>query len=82
MVFGAIYGMQENENSCYKRLIRNQPFKMLASAAIGGLSAMGLKYSINNNKFLSSLRLPEKIKDAPYWQFIAILSLFIFIKLK
>ena len=64
VVFGAIYGMQENETAWYKRLIRDRKFRMLASAAIGGLSAMGMKYSINNNTLFPSLRLPEKIKDA------------------
>jgi hypothetical protein len=61
---------EENTNNWYRTLLSNRPLGLPVSAIIGGSLAAGLKYVFDNNKFLSSFKVAEKIKHPPYVKFV------------
>ena len=61
---------EENTNNWYRKLLSNRPLGLPVSAIIGGSLAAGLKYVFDNNKFLSSFRVAEKIKHTPHVKFV------------
>jgi hypothetical protein len=61
---------EENTNNWYRTLLSNRPLGLPVSAIIGGSFAAGLKYVFDNNKFLSSFKVAEKIKHPPYVKFV------------
>ena len=60
----------EKTKNWYPTLLSNRPLGLPASAIIGGSLFAGLKYVFDNNKFLSSFRVAEKIKHPPYVKFV------------
>jgi hypothetical protein len=61
---------EENTNNWYRTLLSKRYLGLPVSAIIGGSLAAGLKYVFDNNKFLSSFKVAEKIKHPPYVKFV------------
>jgi hypothetical protein len=61
---------EENTNNWYRTLLSKRYLGLPVSAIIGGSFAAGLKYVFDNNKFLSSFKVAEKIKHPPYVKFV------------
>ena len=61
---------EEKTKNWYRTVLSNRYLGLPASAIIGGSLAAGLKYVFDNNKFLSSFRVAEKIKHTPHVKFV------------
>ena len=61
----------DEDRRWYRKFLDNRNVGISTSAIVRGGIGAGLRYLLHKNKFLSSFRAAEKIKDASYFKFVS-----------